>query len=222
VIIENKEHPTFILGDLYSEQQKDILCKMVVEPIKLETESSRDLLKYNISFFDLIEQKMNEREHTLSLPCYEKEITLNPVVCIQLYRVITAEAMQMALEISETNLHHARSILMGTIEFLTKENIEGDDLTPLLIQDLKKCLNNMRNRQNYLQIGRGDLFSLSFSHANQRSSVYTTSLQSDMIEKILDSEEYQNAASIASDALTTSNGLKPNNIGSLSLSTYYT
>jgi len=194
---EGKESPTLRLGDLYSEQQKDILCAMSVEPQELEKGTSlRDLLGCHVSFFDLIEQQITEREHMLSLPYSEEAITLNSVVCMHLHRVITAEAMYTALKLAETNLTLARLMITETIEFLENETVEGDDLTPFLIQDL----DNMGSRQKYLTIGRGDLFSLSSSHANQRSTVYTTSLQSDMIEKMLDSEAYKNAASLASTA----------------------
>lgn len=183
---------TVRVGDLYSEQQKDILCLVGVGLEEMAEGDVVEILDCVVSYFDLMEQRPVSIELSSRLECLSGEAILNPSVCMQLHRVMTADAMALALSTAKRDLVAARLIIADTIEILTKECLAGDDLTRDLIEDLQKCLYNMRSREKYSKGGEYNLYSLGSSHATQRSTRYTTGVQNEMVEKIRESEHYQN------------------------------
>ena len=191
---KTSEPITVRIGDLFSEQQKDILCIIGIG-LGLEdiTEGeSVNLIDCVISYFDVIEQKIISTELSLNLGCSPDETVLNPKVCIQWHRVLTADAIKNALSTAKRDLVAARSIINAAIDVLCKQPLPDDDLTPLLIEDLYKCLSSMQSREKYSKGGKYDLYTLGSSHATQRSTRYTTGTQNDMMDKLKDCEYYQN------------------------------
>jgi len=189
---EDSEPITIRIGDLFSEQQKDILC---IVGVGLEDIMEGELVKVFdcvVSYFDVIEQRVVSVELSLDLGCFPDEVVLNPKVCIQWHRVLTADAIKLALSTAKRDLGAARLIITEAIDILSKQHFPGDNLTPLLLEDLHKCLFTMRSREKYSKGGEYHLYTLGTSHATQRSTRYTTGTQNDMVDKIKESECYLN------------------------------
>lgn len=174
------------VGDLYYGQQRNIVFtfKPVTEEFTLECE---------LSYFDVIENEYirnkSLRKDFKNVEMYES-VDLNPDLIQNYHRVIVAECIKESTYIAESDLGKAKTQIR---ELLVK--LESRDCEAILLEDLKKCLNVMENKDLYMDVGRATLKTIGLSHETQRSSHYTTPYQNVMINRLSSSESYKNICS---------------------------
>ncbi len=179
------------IGDLYRDQQKDILFEILP---KRET----IVVSCAVSYFNVLTGKQVTGRPIL-LETTFVETKEEPLIDVEVrkhyHRVLVAAMLQWAFSSPETDLKVKRAEMRTLLAYLEKRFIEGDDLTPLLIEDLKQCLVGMIDYETFWDTGRANLRSFSSSHRNQRSMSYSTPLQNRMVSDLLSSEVYLNASS---------------------------
>lgn len=164
------------LGDLYYGQQRN-----AVFTFKPHIESN--FPECTLSYFDVIDGKW-----ITDIPVKSETEDIDSVTIRQNYhRVLVAEGIRNAISTAEHDLSDAKSQISEMLIHL-----KANDCEVILIEDLEKCLEVMKHRDQYEGIGRATLSTVSLSHENQRSSHYTTEYQSGMLDNLLTCEAYKN------------------------------
>ncbi len=178
------------IGDLYRDQQKDILFEILPKRETIE-------IWCYVSYFNVLTGQQRKMQPILLETTFvetEEEPLIDVEVRKHHHRVLVAAMMQWAFSSPETDLKVKRAEMRTLLAFLKQRFVEGDDLTPLLIEDIKQCLTGMVNYETYWDVGMSDLRTFSSSHTNQRSMSYSTPLQNEMVTGLLSSEAYLNAS----------------------------
>ncbi len=177
------------IGDLYRDQQKDILFEILPKQEKIA-------IGCHFSYFNVFTGEQDRQPILLETTFVETEE--EPLVDVEVrkhyHRVLVAGMMKWAFSSPETDLEVKRAEMRCLLAYLNQRFVLGDDLTPLLIEDIKQCLVGMVNYETYWDVGMSDLRTLSSSHTNQRSMSYSTPLQNEMVTGLLSSEAYLNAS----------------------------
>jgi Mg-chelatase subunit ChlD len=169
---------SYDLGDLLCEQEKNILIK-----IKLHEGEDPIEIKCFLEYYNIRKEKYVKEEETLLIERTDiSKIELpNSEVLKHINRTYAVECMYKALNEALEDVSKAQRSLENCIQHIQSTAPEDDSLAPILIEDLKQCLNDLRNSDRQ---GMGRLFHLSISHSLQRSSCYTNSLQESLIKKV--------------------------------------
>lgn len=175
------------IGDLYREQRKDII-------FTFRTNQSSITLKAMVSYYDVLNETTTTQDLRLEVSFTEgSDAIINWDVRKNYHRVLVAECMKNAIMLAETDLTAAKQSIRNCITFLKGET-GGEEMTLMLIEDLEACLRGMTDYNEYFTIGKSCLHTYSSSHANQRSSHYTTAYQDGLVSELMHSEAYLNAS----------------------------
>lgn len=175
------------IGDLYREQRKDIIFTFC-------TNQSSITLKAMVSYYDVLNGTTTTQDLCLEVSFTEgSDVIINWDVRKNYHRVLVAECMKNAIMLAETDLTAAKQSIRNCITFLKGET-GGGEMTLMLIEDLEACLRGMTDYNEYFTIGKSCLHTYSSSHANQRSSHYTTTYQDGLVSELMHSEAYLNAS----------------------------
>jgi Mg-chelatase subunit ChlD len=146
----------FHLGDLISEEKKDLILVFNLE--KLESEVLLfDVFKATITYFNTVEMNLDTITHTSQIirPNYLSE---NLIVSLELdcqrNRILTAENLKISRNFADMGkLKEAKNVLDDSIETLKKSPSKNMDFTLNLLKDLEECLKSMVDKEVYQNHG---------------------------------------------------------------------
>lgn len=184
-ILDSARHGLVKLGDLYAEEERDILVDLKLPAIaESEGETSMPLLLAACKYKDPVTQEViqNMAEELsimrpLSLEVGQEVISLE--VDRQRNRLRTAEAIADArvladqgnIEAAQCGLRNARVQLSVSLSAHA-----GDQLCNVLESELNEIQERMANRQMYERSGRAYILSAQSSHLRQRATTRGDSL----------------------------------------------
>ena len=164
------------LGDIQSDEERDIL---LVINLPFTDSSTTTILKSSIKYFCVVDS---------SYKCFKTEMSVNRsadakfsseianlAIDRQRNRILTAKATKEALELADNgDLELARQRLKEEINRVKESLTKDDELCKLLIQDLEKSLEGLRDKHLYHSYGKKYQMNLLQMHSQQRSSRTTS------------------------------------------------
>jgi uncharacterized protein YegL len=181
-----------ILGDIQSEEEKDILIRVKLPEI---TSAERaPIIGIKISYFDVLKSKQEERELTFSLPRDDTAVpTPNLAVDRQKNRMIVADALSKAKSLADSgDIQSARKELTDASTLLQNSATASDEYVQTLIKDLIDCRDTLQDRQSYTTRGAQQMATYSSSHYAQRATYsvqsYTTTSRGIMRQRLDDDQ----------------------------------
>jgi len=168
------------IGDIQSEEQRDILVDLSFGSMPSVTEST-SLFKLTLSYFNVISSKQEIVESVASLSRSEDiPIQASMKVDQQKNRILAANALAKAkIEGDKLEIAKGRETLTEAITTIQNSISKDDPFVQSLIEDLKKARDSMRDQTSYTSYGQHNMTSAISSHSNQRSATttrgYTTS-----------------------------------------------
>lgn len=176
-VIPNR-HYEVELGDLYGEEERDVLIEVSMPPLineTLEFEALECKVRYaNVldSSLDQLEARGVVRRANKVLP---SDKVPNSQITQQRNRIIAAEAMERAsVEAERGRLAEGITILQQAMETMTVQmnylTVEDSVSAAVLIEDLKECKGTLSNRFVYKTRGKMRMKAKLQTHWNQRSN----------------------------------------------------
>lgn len=178
------------LGDLYSEEQRDVVLELTLPELRSVLDRM-ELVKFTLTYFDVFETCSEELEATaiVSRPESEPENRqVNYELDRQRNRVETTLALQRGREMANNgDLENARAIIEEQHMKMMQSPSARDDMVQAISSDVQEVLGNMVSPQQYSMQGMHQMNSAFSSMAQQRSnkksSAFTTNSKSRMQEK---------------------------------------
>ncbi|KAL9653259.1 hypothetical protein ABK040_010966 [Willaertia magna] len=181
VMIEGKE-VHLRLGDLYSEEERDIIFQLELGNEQGGIEK-QELLDLTLEYFNVIATELEKKEETVIVCRSESTRNLNGLgfhkeIDKQRNRITSADAISKARELADQNkLTEARNVLEEAIEKIQKSRSSEDTFCQGLIKDLKDCLVEMRSEESYHTVGNKVLNTHWCSAVQQRSNTRSTNYE---------------------------------------------
>jgi len=170
------ESSTVHLGDLQSEEGRDILCKVSLPSCEA---GSANIIKATISYFNVLESIQVDIEQiiTINRPDQLTEaVTCNPKIDQQKNRLLTAEVLIKAKQLADQgSLEPARELVRSTIKRIQESPSGNEIYCQGLLVDLQDCLSGMKDKQMYTTSGCYSISSKASSHTQQRATTSTKS-----------------------------------------------
>lgn len=186
-ILDSARHGIIKLGDLYAEEERDVLVDIKL-PFLPEAQSdvSMSLLQAGCMYKDPVTQEINQNfadELFILRPktVHEGQQVVSLEVDRQRNRFRTTEAILEAraladrgdIDAAQCNLQNARTALENSLSALA-----GDQLCNVLETELSEIQTRMANWQLYERSGRAYLLSAQSSHLRQRATTRGESIGS--------------------------------------------
>lgn len=165
------------IGDLYSEEQRDIVLEITVPQLQSAIDS-QEVAKFKLTYFDVFKVCTETLEASAIVTRTENEV-MNIRTNIQLdkqrNRVETVEALQRGRELADkSDLENARKVLKEISTKMQNSVSTQDPLVQSLQNDIREVLDGMKDNYNYLKIGSKLINS---SNNYQRSNKFTSQFQ---------------------------------------------
>jgi hypothetical protein len=172
-----KKKIEIIIGDLYSEEKRDIIfsikCKKI-ESMKLNCK----FLTCTLNYFNVINTGLENEVVLPQIDRTENEIEkkiVNVELDKQKNRLISTEALEVARKQSENKkLEEGRKTLYEAIEKIKNSFTGNDNYSFCLIEDLKQCLETMQDDYQFKSVGTKLMSNYYQSNSNQRHTSYTS------------------------------------------------
>jgi len=167
------------IDDIYSEEEKDILC--VIKLPKLQTETAKyEAVEFSLQYTNVLTRKM-EYQHvfgTITRPADLIPRVVLPAVDKQRNRLIFASAIQEALVAGQQdNYTAATDVLDKAQKAILTSPTAADNYCQSLLHQLQENQRDVASRENFRK-NQARLNTTSISYAQQRSThstpVYTT------------------------------------------------
>jgi uncharacterized protein YegL len=162
-----------ILGDIYSEENRDLVFILKLSKLKEENKNCK-IFDMNLSYFNVIEKSLEKSklEGSLSRPI-KLEGSNKPNVDLdkQRNRIETSGALEKARTLADSGkLEEARNILKTMISKL-KESISGnEEFTKNLMTDLEALMTKLESKKIYNDEGSKWMHNFEQSNKAQRST----------------------------------------------------
>jgi len=182
------------LGDIQSEEQRDIIVISNLLPLSSESQS-QSMAKVTLTYFNVIKSTMETSviNAVIARPTSEPEgQKRNWELDKQYNRILTAEAMKAATDAGNAgNLTEARNIIGAAISRISESVSSSDTFCKGLIEDLKACSNGLKDTVSFSTVGNQMLQNNVNAHFMQRSTnvafasqqVYQTSARNEMQQR---------------------------------------
>jgi len=180
VVITDEESSEILIGDLYSEERRDILME-----IEVPENHTGSIASSGLQYFNLISSQLHGFLVQVQLtPCdHQQHIQLD----VQKNRVMVAQGLENANFLaSGGKVLEAVPILQNLSSAIKASSSVSDPTSQSLLLDVDQCLKGLNN---YHQVGSKMLIAMGNSHWQQRSnnardSTYQNSGKKSMISKI--------------------------------------
>lgn len=225
-ILDNSRHGIVKLGDLYAEEERDVLVEVKLPSLsQYQFGRSMCLLQGGCMYKEPVTQEMHQivaEELCITRPesIKEGDQELSLEVDRQRNRLRTAEAIAAArsladqgdLDAAQCNLQNAKIALENS-----PSSLAGDQLCNVLEAELNEIQMRMANRQLYETSGRAYLLSAQSSHLRQRATTRGESLDThshdyqtpSMVDMILQSQTLS-SAELSTPGAFPSSAARPN------------
>jgi len=160
------------LGDLQSEEERDILCTVTL-PSLVEPAAATPLLRATLAYFNVVSSRNVERAAVCAVdrPAALGSAAPNLKVDVHKNRIMTADAMLEAKELADKNqLAEARGVIQNAIAALKKSLSAEEEFVKSLVVDLEKTLEGLQDRTSYTSYGYQNINAAAGSHFAQRSA----------------------------------------------------
>jgi len=186
------------IDDIYSEEEKDILCFVKVP--KLQNAKEKDtILDIDLHYTNVLSHKNEFQRITTCLDriCNETPKQVNLKINKQMNRLICADAMQEALYSGErSDYRRATDVLSRAEKMIRLSPTAGDGYCAGLIAQLQEGQRDVSNREQFRAGGQSKLSTTTHSHYQQRgthtSNAYTTFSKSRMTSGYSESKSSPN------------------------------
>jgi len=162
------------LGDIYHEEERNILVLLEIQPLSdCSVPFEQRLLDFQLKGFDVLQADTFEVKQSLSLirdKETKKNIEKSELIGIQKNRLLTVEAVDSARKLANENkFEQAREVLRKAIQTLKSSEQSQSNITKLLIADLEESLNDMKNQAEFVSVGSKKMAMCSRSHQVERA-----------------------------------------------------
>jgi hypothetical protein len=166
------------IGDIYSEEQRDIVCEVELPPLPNDA-TQCNILKFKLNYFNVVSTNSDNAETVVVIdrPTDDSASRIaDPVVDKQRNRIIAADALERANALgSEEKLDEAREALKGAMEKI-KNSISASQLFCVeLLKDLEQAHTRIKDSSTYRTSGSKYMSSMTMTHSYQRCSHSSTS-----------------------------------------------
>uniref|UniRef100_A0A6B2L4T6 VWFA domain-containing protein n=1 Tax=Arcella intermedia TaxID=1963864 RepID=A0A6B2L4T6_9EUKA len=181
-----------MIDDLYSEEEKDILCTLDIPAVQSAVENF-SVIDVDVTYTNVIHNKQGydrtgaiiNRTSSPS-PCPKP---VNPAIDRQMNRLICADAMQQALDAGQRLDFNTATRILSTAEHTILTSPTADDSYCVgLVRQLQQGKSEVSNQLQFQTTGQPSLSSRVQSHYQQRGTysfgitTYSTSAKSRMTE----------------------------------------
>jgi len=160
------------LGDLYSEEKKDIVIILDVPKIEAESEK-HEIFECELSYFNAILKDSTKilQSGYIKRPKFVENLKPNYELDKQRNRVETTSALDEARILADKNLlSDAREVLNKMINSINNSISAQDDFCKQLVKDLKSLLDTFVDTKSYTSFGNKMVNNMWISHEYQRSN----------------------------------------------------
>lgn len=188
-----------IIGDLYSEEQRDILFQVELAAKQAPIPEGEVVVRLSLEYFDVCDSRTQTTEpiQVVVKRLSEKEASAlgrKPNIALdkQRNRLISAEALDEGRRLADDgNFSRAKEILTGAIGQINLSPSHDDPFCQGLVIDLQNCMAGLSDSSAYNSIGSKMINNYYQTNSRQRSTnsssaaqeSYTTSLKSSMKSK---------------------------------------
>eukprot|EP01121_Diplochlamys_sp_Union-15-3_P020851 TRINITY_DN8267_c0_g1_i2.p1 TRINITY_DN8267_c0_g1~~TRINITY_DN8267_c0_g1_i2.p1 ORF type:complete len:500 (+),score=81.14 TRINITY_DN8267_c0_g1_i2:100-1500(+) len=177
------------IGDLYSEEQKDIMVLVEVTPID-EPKESDNIVEFNLQYLNVLGKGQHsefQREWVKATRSKQTppEIIINKPIDKQKNRLTAAQALESALKAGKDNDYNsARQHLEVAKSRIQSSSTATDEYCSGLVRQLDQCSQDVKDKKEWKKTGEAKLTSMLTSHTQQRAthvvSSYSTKSKSVM------------------------------------------
>jgi len=160
------------LGDLQSEEKRDILLK-----ISVPSGNQSDLIDVKITYDNVISNSQVEDNELfkLSRPEVVENQSVNMDIDVQHNRMIAVKAMEESSDFAiANNLEKAREVLKEGLKAVKESPSAKNDFVASLATDMQKCLDALVSQVVYNESGSNYMNTMMNCHSHQRSCAPTT------------------------------------------------
>ena len=179
------------LGDIYSEETRNIVCNVNVPTITSEVDSF-SIIEFSVSYFNTLTRNL-EKITTIATIKRPSETPKNQVIDQSLdrqkNRLITADVIENARKIADVgDLKLAREHLQNAIGQIKNSPSGSDELCKVLIADLEESHKDMENKAEYHSKGVKKMMWKAQAHEKERcvgKGGYDTKAKSGMKAQVM-------------------------------------
>jgi len=168
------------LGDLYSEEERNIVCELELPEVSDNILQSK-ILVMRLNYFNVLSSESEKQETVTQIDRQDNVPQLTPNISVdkQRNRMIAADALEKANALGRSSqLQQARNELNQAISQLKNSVSANEQMSLQLVTDLQEALSRIQDQSTYASSGSKYMSSHSMSHHYQRSShttpMYTT------------------------------------------------
>jgi len=160
------------LGDIYSEEERNIVCLLEVSKVEEVSEEPQPLLTVELEGFDVLKGDSFKKVVSCTIvrgqeTKMDKEKSLR--IDVHRNRLITVQALQSARGLADQgDLDQARNVLNQAMEELKTSNSVAEPLTKALLEDLAECGKDMEDRKTYSGKGKMKMAMYEDCHRTER------------------------------------------------------
>ena len=175
-IQKNQHYEIEVMNDVQSEEQRDLLFELEIPKIE-GTNLEWNYIHIQCDYFNVVS---NEREQISTICKLQRgntheglSMVRNHVIDIQYNRILSTEAVRKSIEMAGNGqLEEAKKMVKEAQEQIRNSVSKDDEYVKSLIKDLDACLESMRSREEYENVGlkRGQ----TFTQSNRLQRVYQT------------------------------------------------
>ncbi|KAF0981467.1 hypothetical protein FDP41_012124 [Naegleria fowleri] len=166
------------LGDIYAEEQRDILFEMQLPMLRSPIEK-QELVTVTLEYFNvekadkefLVCETFVSRSEQTKNSTIENNSSLT-LIDMQRNRIAAANALQQARNYADNNgLENARNLLGNVIGQIQTSPSNRETFCQALIRDLRECLEEMTSNDRYQQVGSKVVNAMWCANVQQRSNI---------------------------------------------------
>ena len=177
-VVVPHQHYTLELGDLYGEEERDVLIEMSMPSLPSENLES-EVLKCRVSYINVLDSSLDQVE-AFAVVRRPNELTASDRVpdsriTQQLNRILSLEALEIATIAAEGgDLSEGTEVLQRAMNQMTDKmkflNDEDTIVSNALMDDLKECKGGLASQSMYKNRGKMRMKAKIQGHWNQRSN----------------------------------------------------
>jgi Mg-chelatase subunit ChlD len=171
------------IGDLYSEEQKDIILEVTLDTLS-QVRERQEIVKFTLYYLNVVSMESDELE-AHAVVNRPSAIPTNRQVSLALdkqrNRVETANTLKQSRELADSGkLQDAQHLLQNLQAKMEKSPSAQDSLVLSLQNDVKEVIRGMNNRDTYFSMGSKVVNSHWASHQQQRSNRATPQMNTEI------------------------------------------
>jgi hypothetical protein len=177
-------------GDLYSEETRNIVCKVRLPSLSKEAETF-EVAKFTLEYFDVISSLPGTASGVIKMSRPEttpKDQKIDVELDKQRNRLETAQAIKEAKEIADRGeLETAKKKLATAMGKIKASETANDSYSSNLVSDLEEAVSGMSNQTEYISKGQKKMAWKSQAHELERAvgkGGYETKMKKEMKSKV--------------------------------------